>query len=150
MEIRAPGDPIVNVHKVQSNSLSNRTKNAAFVIAGFCKKAGRRGRIQSLKQKVKQRKSIFGVEYMDLYETGADNLTLDRCVQKARMDINSLLEGIAHLRDEVASIEAETQSKIMRRDDQAYTTPSLTVSESIDQRESLYPAQVRCKESLPL
>ena len=141
MEIKAPNELSVRVHnKFQPNAVSRKSKNAAFVIMGFWRKTGRRGRIQALKQKVKQRKRMFGIEYMDMYDKGADTPTLDRCVQKARLEIDSLMGGVTRLRDELASIESETQSKIIRIETQTHTTPSLTISPTSEQ--PLYPADI--------
>ena len=130
MEIKnTQASPTVQVHAMVK-PVSRKTKNAARVISGFWRKVDKRGKIQVLKQKVKQQKHAFGIRYMDLYERGADAAALDLCIRMAWPEIKALDDKIALLREDIARIETETQSKIIRKGTPAHTTPSVSMTDS--------------------
>ena len=121
----------VQVHAMDK-PVSRKAKNAVHVITGFWRKVDKKGKIQVLRQKVKQQKHAFGIRYMDLYERGADAAALDLCIRTAWPEIQALDQKIALLRAEIARIETETQSKIIRKVKPTHTAPSLTVTESTE------------------
>lgn len=108
-----------------------RTTNNSFVrVKGLCKKSDKLARKKYKEHRLENRKKAFGVEYMNLLETGtASPQQLNQCMDKATAELNAIRQEIAAIQAKTERIDQKTKQKlILSKKDQTTTTPSVTVT----------------------
>lgn len=92
--------------------VSRSCSNCFASCMGLVQKSDELAKIEFKKQQLASRKKTFGVEYMDLKDSGATNEELEACVQKCVDDMNKIRAEIEELQKEVERVDAETKAKI--------------------------------------
>jgi hypothetical protein len=104
--------------------IGRQARNAWISSLGFCEKSELLSKMKIKKEQVKACKRSFGVQYMDMLESGASANQLAQCVKASQLEIQVIKSDIAELGTAAARIDEKTNNKLHKKPEVRQSRPA--------------------------